>query len=72
MTSVPKLIVAEVEEAIGPIEGFANSCHSASLALVRSGLLPEVSRVPWAKREADNGGGRSKRARHDRPGRADR
>jgi len=32
--------VAEVEEAIGPIEGFAYNGHGASLALVRSGLLP--------------------------------
>jgi hypothetical protein len=41
----PKLTVGEVEEAIGPLEGWAGNCHGASLALVRSGLLPEGSRV---------------------------
>jgi hypothetical protein len=50
MTKPPKaarftLTVAAVEEAIGPIEGYARNCHGASLALVRSGLLPEGSRV---------------------------
>ena len=27
----PKLTVAEVEEAVGPIEGFAHNCHGASV-----------------------------------------
>jgi hypothetical protein len=43
--SVPKLTVEAVENLIGPIEAFYHNCHGASLALVRSGLLPEGSRV---------------------------
>lgn len=39
-----KLTVEQVEEAIGPIEGYAHQCHAASIALVKSGLLGE-SRV---------------------------
>lgn len=39
----PKLTVeAAVEEAIGPAEDYAHSCR-ASLALVRSGLVPDGS-----------------------------
>jgi hypothetical protein len=47
----PDLTMGEVEEAIGPLERWASNCHGASLALVRSGLLPEGSRVArgWAK-----------------------
>jgi hypothetical protein len=41
----PNLTVAQVEEAIGPLERYAHLCHGASLALVRSGLLPTGSRV---------------------------
>jgi hypothetical protein len=41
----PKLTEAEIEEELGPIEELAHLCHGASLALVRSGLLPEGSRV---------------------------
>jgi hypothetical protein len=43
--SAPRLSISEIENAIGPIQGFAHNCHGASLALVRSGLLPEGSRV---------------------------
>ena len=32
-------------EAIGPISKYAEDCHAAALAVVRSGLLPEGSRV---------------------------
>jgi hypothetical protein len=42
----------EIEQAIGPIERFHSQCHAASLALVRSGLLPgEGWRVArgWAR-----------------------
>lgn len=39
------LTIDEVEEAVGPLEGWAKNCHGASLALVRSGLLPKGSRV---------------------------
>lgn len=35
----------DVEQAIGPLEDWRYSCHAASLALVRSGLLPENWRV---------------------------
>jgi hypothetical protein len=47
----PRLTLKAVEEAIGPLENWALNCHGASLALVRSGLLPEGSRVArgWAK-----------------------
>jgi hypothetical protein len=41
----PVLTEAMVEEAIGPIDRWHHNCHGASLALVRSGLLPEGSRV---------------------------
>lgn len=46
-----KLTEKEVEEAVGPFEKWASNCHGASLALVRSGLLPAGSRVArgWAK-----------------------
>jgi hypothetical protein len=41
----PDLTLKAVEEAIGPLDGFYHLCHGASLALVRSGLLPDGSRV---------------------------
>lgn len=34
-----------VVDAIGPLEPYAHQCHAASLALVKSGLLPEDWRV---------------------------
>jgi hypothetical protein len=43
--TAPKLTLSAVQEAIGPLDNFAHLCHGASLALVRSGLLPEGSRV---------------------------
>jgi hypothetical protein len=41
----PNLTLASVQEAIGSLDGYYHLCHGASLALVRSGLLPEGSRV---------------------------
>jgi len=40
--AAPKLTIEAVEEAIGSIEDFHHSCHGASLALVRSALVPNV------------------------------
>jgi hypothetical protein len=37
--------VKAVETALGPKENWAHQCHAISLALVRSGLLPEGARV---------------------------
>lgn len=37
---MPELTQAVIEEAIGPIEKFHHQCHAASLALVKSGVLP--------------------------------
>ena len=45
MTAAPKLTVAAVEEAIGPIESFSHNCHGDSLARAHQGLVPEVSQV---------------------------
>lgn len=41
----PNLSLPQVQDAIGSLDGWAKNCHGASLALVRSGLLPEGSRV---------------------------
>lgn len=35
----------EITEAIGGLEKWAKQCHAGSLALVRSGIMPEGSRV---------------------------
>jgi hypothetical protein len=44
-SKAPDLTLEAVEEAIGPLDALAQQCHGASLALVRSGLLPKGSRV---------------------------
>lgn len=41
----PDLSLAQVEEAIGTLDRWAFGCHAASLALVRSGILPAGARV---------------------------
>ena len=38
-----------------------------STRMVPSGYVYPFPRWSWANRDADNGGGRSKRAQHDRP-----
>lgn len=43
--TIPTLTVEQVEEALGPLDRYAHDCHSASLALVRSGLLGPDARV---------------------------
>jgi hypothetical protein len=53
----PKLALGDVQEAVGPLERWALNCHGASLALVRSGLLPEGSRVA-------RGGAKGVRSQH--------
>ena len=44
-TQRPDFTEDEVEEAIGPLDKWAKNCHGASLALVRSGLMSDTSRV---------------------------
>jgi hypothetical protein len=37
----PPLTLEQIEEAIGPLDGWAENCHRASRALVRSGVLDD-------------------------------
>lgn len=46
------LTLAQVEEAVGPLSTWAQNCHAASLALVRSGLLDEYGQRPRVARGA--------------------
>ena len=49
MTTAPRLTVAAVEEALGPIEGCAHNCHRAALALVRWAWCLTFPKWRWAR-----------------------
>lgn len=44
-----QLTIGEVEQAIGPLSGYVHRCHSASLALVRSGLISGRVARGWCR-----------------------